>query len=82
MAHTRSPRFEPCMTVPVLALKCLRQSRQRYGCGLRLSTSWMSTLPQCGQATPFGQRVWTNQASAVLLSGNMLVISSSVIPFR
>ena len=68
------------MSVPVLTEKSLRQSRQRYGCGLRVLLSWMLTEPHLGQQTPVGQRFLTNHFSAVALSGNIFIISTNDNP--
>ena len=67
MAHLSREILELCKTVPVLMLKCLRQSRHRKGAGLRLATVAMLRLPHLGQATPLGQRCSMNHASAFFL---------------
>ena len=81
-AHVWYPRFEPSITVPVLTLKRLRQSRQRYGMVLCAAPDWTLTDPQRGQAAPFGQRSSAKNVSAVASSGNMRMRSTSVIPSR
>ena len=42
IAYTSNPSLLDCMTIRLLTLKSLRQSRQRYGCGLRVFRSCMS----------------------------------------
>ena len=70
------------MSVPVLTEKSLRQSRQRYGCGLRVGRSCTFSDPHFGQHAPAGQRFLTNHSSAVASSGNMRVMSTSESPLR
>ena len=81
-AHLLRGRLEPCITVPVLTLKSLRQSRQRKGCGLRVGRSWTLTDPHAGQAIPLGQRAAMNSCSTAVSSENRLAASNSVIPLR
>ena len=74
--------LEPCITVPVLRLKSLRQSEHRKGWGLRVLRAWMSRLPQSGQDTPLGQRCSMNHCSVKSGSPNISTASIRERPRR
>ncbi len=82
IAQIWNPSLEHSMTVAVLVLNRLRQSRHRYGMERCLVLGFTLTDPQCGQTIPSGHLDWTNHASAVLSSGNFCISSIRLIPLR